>query len=380
MVELGAALGYGSCALARRERGRRRSTVVAAAAGDGDAVRTADGRRRRRPAARALRERRTVLETDVRGDAWARARSSPCRSTSAASCGARSASGRARARRSATTTPSSSRRVADHLGTALRTAELYEQLEQTHLGTAEALAAALEAKDTYTADHARSIADLAVAVGRALGLDDDGPARPALRRDLPRHRQDRHPRRDPQQAGAADGGRARGRAPPPRGRRADPRPRARSSPASGGSCATTTSAGTATATPTASAATRSPSARASCWSSTPTTRCARTARTGGRCRPRRRAAELRRHAGTQFDPRVVDAAARRAGGGGLSGGAAAGAARASAPRPGGRRGQSSRSAAPRRISQLGRGEARSQRSQVRGLASAVVMPPEPQAN
>jgi diguanylate cyclase (GGDEF)-like protein len=64
--------------------------------------------------------------------------------------------------------------VADHLGTALRTAELYEQLDQTHMGTAEALAAALEAKDTYTADHARSIADLAVAVGRAMGMDDEG--------------------------------------------------------------------------------------------------------------------------------------------------------------------------------------------------------------
>ncbi|MDX6668331.1 MAG: hypothetical protein QOK04_1711, partial [Solirubrobacteraceae bacterium] len=54
----------------------------------------------------------------------------------------------------------------------LRTADLYRELELTYVGTAEALAAALEAKDDYTAGHARSIADAAVEVGRALGLDE----------------------------------------------------------------------------------------------------------------------------------------------------------------------------------------------------------------
>ena len=44
------------------------------------------------------------------------------------------------------------------------------RLEQTNLGIAAALAAALEAKDHYTADHARSIADLAVLVGVKLGM------------------------------------------------------------------------------------------------------------------------------------------------------------------------------------------------------------------
>ncbi len=63
--------------------------------------------------------------------------------------------------------------VADHTGAALRTAELYRKLEQTHLGVAEALAAALEAKDGYTAGHARWIAELGVQVGRELGLSDD---------------------------------------------------------------------------------------------------------------------------------------------------------------------------------------------------------------
>jgi diguanylate cyclase (GGDEF)-like protein len=63
--------------------------------------------------------------------------------------------------------------VCDHLGAALHTADLYRRLDQSYLGTAEALAAALEAKDDYTADHARSIADLAVAVGRELDLDEE---------------------------------------------------------------------------------------------------------------------------------------------------------------------------------------------------------------
>jgi HD-GYP domain-containing protein (c-di-GMP phosphodiesterase class II) len=61
--------------------------------------------------------------------------------------------------------------IADHIGGALLTAEPYRELEQTYVGTAAALAAALEAKDDYTADHAQSIADLAVEVGRELGME-----------------------------------------------------------------------------------------------------------------------------------------------------------------------------------------------------------------
>jgi diguanylate cyclase (GGDEF)-like protein len=66
--------------------------------------------------------------------------------------------------------------VADQVGAALRSASLYEQLERAYLGTAQALVAALEAKDAYTAEHARSIVERAEQVGRRLGLDD-----PALR-------------------------------------------------------------------------------------------------------------------------------------------------------------------------------------------------------
>jgi len=64
------------------------------------------------------------------------------------------------------------RLVADQVSAALRSAELYGQLEHAYLDTAEALAAALEAKDSYTASHSRSIAKNADAVGRALGLDE----------------------------------------------------------------------------------------------------------------------------------------------------------------------------------------------------------------
>ena len=64
--------------------------------------------------------------------------------------------------------------VADQVGAALRSASLYEQLERAYLGTAQALVAALEAKDAYTAEHARSIVEQAEA-GRP-------PARPRRRR------------------------------------------------------------------------------------------------------------------------------------------------------------------------------------------------------
>jgi putative nucleotidyltransferase with HDIG domain len=51
--------------------------------------------------------------------------------------------------------------------------DLVDRLEAALLGTAEALAAALEAKDSYTADHASSIAEWAIEVGEQFGLDAD---------------------------------------------------------------------------------------------------------------------------------------------------------------------------------------------------------------
>ena len=47
--------------------------------------------------------------------------------------------------------------VAELLGGALSSCALYERLDRAYLGTAEALSAALEAKDSYTAAHSRSI-------------------------------------------------------------------------------------------------------------------------------------------------------------------------------------------------------------------------------
>jgi HD-GYP domain-containing protein (c-di-GMP phosphodiesterase class II) len=55
---------------------------------------------------------------------------------------------------------------------ALANASNFEGLERTFVSTVEALANALEAKDEYTSTHARWIADLALRVGRDLGLGD----------------------------------------------------------------------------------------------------------------------------------------------------------------------------------------------------------------
>ena len=50
--------------------------------------------------------------------------------------------------------------------------ELIAELKAAFVGTAEALANALEAKDSYTANHASEVAGLAVEVGRELGLEE----------------------------------------------------------------------------------------------------------------------------------------------------------------------------------------------------------------
>jgi diguanylate cyclase (GGDEF)-like protein len=62
--------------------------------------------------------------------------------------------------------------VAELLGSALGSTALYERLERAYLGTAEALSAALEAKDSYTASHSHGIVSRAEAVGRLMGLEE----------------------------------------------------------------------------------------------------------------------------------------------------------------------------------------------------------------
>ncbi|MGI8659553.1 MAG: HD-GYP domain-containing protein [Thermoleophilaceae bacterium] len=64
------------------------------------------------------------------------------------------------------------RTIADQIGSALRSATLFERLESGYLGTAEALAAALEAKDSYTAEHPRAVVEQACRVGAELELSE----------------------------------------------------------------------------------------------------------------------------------------------------------------------------------------------------------------
>jgi response regulator RpfG family c-di-GMP phosphodiesterase len=62
------------------------------------------------------------------------------------------------------------RLLADQAGIVLAGTRLATQLEEQHLATVAALAAALEAKDAYTGGHAQIIAEFAVAVGEELGV------------------------------------------------------------------------------------------------------------------------------------------------------------------------------------------------------------------
>ncbi|HEV3471888.1 MAG TPA: HD domain-containing phosphohydrolase, partial [Actinomycetota bacterium] len=61
--------------------------------------------------------------------------------------------------------------IANQAEMAINRVDSFENLERTFLSTVEALANALEAKDEYTSDHARSITDMALDVGAAMGLD-----------------------------------------------------------------------------------------------------------------------------------------------------------------------------------------------------------------
>ena len=59
------------------------------------------------------------------------------------------------------------------LGSVLNAIELYASLDRAYLGTAEALSAALESKDSYTAEHSRAVAENSVTVGALLGLEGE---------------------------------------------------------------------------------------------------------------------------------------------------------------------------------------------------------------
>jgi HD-GYP domain-containing protein (c-di-GMP phosphodiesterase class II) len=61
--------------------------------------------------------------------------------------------------------------IASQARLAITNAGSFATLERTFLSTVEALANALEAKDSYTSSHTRWICDSAIEVGRELGLD-----------------------------------------------------------------------------------------------------------------------------------------------------------------------------------------------------------------
>ena len=62
------------------------------------------------------------------------------------------------------------RSIGDQAASALHRADLFNQIENAFLQTVLALAQAMDAKDTYTANHAQRLADMSVAIGRELGL------------------------------------------------------------------------------------------------------------------------------------------------------------------------------------------------------------------
>ena len=63
--------------------------------------------------------------------------------------------------------------IASAIGAAIHRAKLYAELEGAFMRTLAVLSDALEAKDSYTAAHAREVADLAVEVGEAIGMEAD---------------------------------------------------------------------------------------------------------------------------------------------------------------------------------------------------------------
>ena len=171
------------------------------------------------------------------------------------------------------------------------------------------LARAVDAKDTSTREHSERVADLAVALGTAIGWDSERLVRlreAGLVHDVGKIGV---PDADPLQAGPPDAGGVRGDHAPRR--RSAPRWWPTCSPPSRcRGCAATTSAGTAGATPTASPAIGSPRARAilalaDAWDVMTSERPYHAPLTVAEA-----LAECRRCAGTQFPAALVDAIGR----------------------------------------------------------------------
>lgn len=63
--------------------------------------------------------------------------------------------------------------LADQVAIAVENAKLYDELKRTFLDTAEALAEAIEQRDPYTGGHTRRVLNYSVAVGRELNLSEE---------------------------------------------------------------------------------------------------------------------------------------------------------------------------------------------------------------
>ncbi|UCF81335.1 MAG: GAF domain-containing protein [Acidobacteriota bacterium] len=63
--------------------------------------------------------------------------------------------------------------LADLVAIALENARLYEEQRETFVGTATALALAIESRDKYTGGHTKRVLDFAYAAGRRLGLEGE---------------------------------------------------------------------------------------------------------------------------------------------------------------------------------------------------------------
>lgn len=64
------------------------------------------------------------------------------------------------------------RSIGDQTASALRRAELFHELGQSYVETVLSLANAVEAKDSYTGDHVQNVARMALDIGHELGLSE----------------------------------------------------------------------------------------------------------------------------------------------------------------------------------------------------------------
>jgi putative nucleotidyltransferase with HDIG domain len=63
--------------------------------------------------------------------------------------------------------------IANHATVAIRNVELFASLREAYLGTVRSLAAAIDAKDTYTRGHSERVAEYGTLVARRLGLSEE---------------------------------------------------------------------------------------------------------------------------------------------------------------------------------------------------------------